>query len=113
MKQIPNALRLWALALLASFVFFGCGKKESAGGGDGKSSDTASSGSASASGAATGSGSGVDAPAGQGDSEAVKAVCDELAKHWVKTGDGWVSEFPSQVSLATGKRAGPESYSRQ
>jgi hypothetical protein len=50
---------------------------------------------------------------GTGDSDAVAASRDELAKHWVSTPDGWISEFPSKVFLATGKRSGPESYYRQ
>lgn len=48
-----------------------------------------------------------------GDAEAVTAVRNELLQRWVQTSDGWISEFPSQVSLMTGKRAGPESYYRE
>lgn len=48
-----------------------------------------------------------------GDAEAVAAVRSEMMKRWVQTADGWISEFPSQVSLMTGQRAGPESYYRE
>jgi hypothetical protein len=50
---------------------------------------------------------------GEGDAEAVKAMNEELAKRWTKTQDGWVSEYPSKTYIATGERAGPESFYRQ
>jgi hypothetical protein len=114
MISTPNSRRLSLLAILASLMVLavgGCKEKESGSQSSGSSSSTSggSSGASSGSGAVTT----ADGISGQGDKEAVQAVCDELAKHWVKTPDGWVSEFPSQVSLATGKRAGPESYYRQ
>jgi hypothetical protein len=112
MNSTPISRRVSIAAILASLMVLGvggCKEKES----------SSSSGSSSGSGSGSGSGStpaavtSADGISGQGDKEAVQAVSDELAKHWVKTADGWVSEFPSQVSLATGKRAGPESYYRQ
>jgi hypothetical protein len=114
MNSIANSRRLWVLAILASSMVLGvggCKEKESAS----KSSDNSSSSGGGSPSAGSGSAAALSADgiAGQGDKEAVQAVCDELAKHWVKTPDGWVSEFPSQVSIATGKRAGPESYYRQ
>jgi hypothetical protein len=60
----------------------------------------------------TGSGSG-DASASKGDPEAVKAVSEELAKHWAKSPNGWTSEYPTKVRLGTGERAGPESFYRE
>lgn len=47
------------------------------------------------------------------DPAAVAAARDEIAKHWVSTPDGWISEFPSHVYIATGKRSDAESYYRQ
>ena len=65
------------------------------------------------SGGASGSKAGNEGISGDGDAEAVAAVRNELLRRWALTSDGWISEFPSQVSLMTGKRAGPESYYRQ
>jgi len=80
----------------------GCGKKESTDGGSG--------GGGASAGAANADPSVIS---GTGDSDAVKALVDELGKHWLKTADGWVSEYPSRVSMMTGERAGPESFYRQ
>ena len=62
---------------------------------------------------ATASKAGSNSISGTGDADAVTAVRNELMKRWVQTSDGWVSEFPSQVTLMTHERAGPESYYRQ
>jgi hypothetical protein len=67
-----------------------------------KSDDTASS-----------SGGSGGASANSGDPEAVKVVQDELDRHWVKAGDGWMSQFPAKTNVFTGQRAGPESMYRQ
>jgi len=42
-------------------------------------------------------GGGASIP-GAGNSEVVNLVRAELEKHWLKTSDGWISEFPSSVS---------------
>ena len=111
MNSILNPQRLSIAAILASLMILGvsgCKEKESA-----SSSSSTSGGSSSGASSGSGAVTTADGITGQGEKEAVQAVCDELAKHWVKTPDGFVSEFPSQVSLGTGKRAGPESYYRQ
>ena len=94
-RPFSNRL-VFALVLLLTLATSSCNKND--GGGS----------------AGASSGNGVDAIAGSGgDRDAVKAVSDELAKRWTKTSDGWISEFPSKVSLLTGQRSGPESYYRQ
>ena len=50
---------------------------------------------------------------GQGDGEAVAFLRQELEKRWLKTPDGWLSEYPAKTYIATGQRAGPESFYRQ
>jgi hypothetical protein len=99
-------VRSAALAVMFALMFSACSKSSDTSG----SSSTGGPPSASAANAA---GDGTSAIAGQGDADAVKAVSDELANHWLKTGDGWISEFPSQTYIATGKRASAESYYRQ
>lgn len=65
------------------------------------------------SGSASASKGGNEAIPGTGDVDAVTAVRNELMKRWVQTPDGWVSEFPSQVTYLTQQRASAESYYRQ
>src|SRR5258708_10550705 len=50
---------------------------------------------------------------GRGAREAVKALCEELSRHWLMPPDGWVSEYPAKTYIASGQRAGPESFYRQ
>jgi len=96
-------IRTSALILVTGLLLLaGCGKDSAS---DSHSSSQSSSGSASK--------VGNEAIAGMGDAEAVAAVRSEMMKRWVQTPDGWISEFPSQVSLMTGQRAGPESYYRE
>ena len=96
-------IRTSALILVTGLLLLvGCGKDSAS---DSHSSSQSSSGSASK--------VGNEAIAGMGDAEAVAAVRSELMKRWVQTSDGWVSEFPSHVSLMTGQRADAESYYRQ
>jgi hypothetical protein len=81
--------------ILASLLCGGCDKHDDSSGGS--SGGSASSGPIS----------------GTGDAGAVAAVKDEIAKRWLATPDGFVSEYPSHVMIATGKRADAESYYRQ
>src|SRR5687767_3547001 len=51
--------------------------------------------------------------AGHGHGDAVKYLRDELDKRWLKSANGWISEYPSKTFIATGERAGPESFYRE
>jgi len=82
--------------------FGGCGKHDAGSGGDSSSADAGA--------AASGGGGPLS---GTGDPAAVKFLCDELRKHWVATPDGFTSEYPSHVYIATGLRADAESFYRQ
>ena len=95
----PLHAGLWAglLVVILVLVVGGCSKKESEGG----------------SGSSAGAASDPAVISGKGDAEAVKALGDELAKRWLRTADGWISEYPAQTYLATGKRAGPDSFYRE
>jgi hypothetical protein len=93
----------FALILVTGLILVaGCNKDSAS---DSRSSSQSSGGSASK--------AGDEAISGMGDAEAVAVVRSEMMKRWVQTSDGWISEFPSQVSLMTGQRAGPESYYRE
>jgi hypothetical protein len=94
--------------MVVLFAFTGCNKDSSSSSG-GSGTASASSGS----GGNGGTASGPDVVSGTGDPDAVKTVQAEIAKRWVYTPDGWLSEFPSHVYIATGKRADAESYYRQ
>jgi hypothetical protein len=91
--------------ILGWSLLAGCGKKDSGGSSTGGSSANGPSGEASAGAPGT--------IGGTGDPDAVNAANAEIAKHWVSTPDGWISEFPSHVYIATGKRSDAESYYRQ
>lgn len=97
MNNFSNA-RFVAILLISGLFFFGGCKKSSEGGGGGSSSSSADA---------------AGAISGTGDIAAVSATRDEIAKRWVATPDGWVSEFPSHIMIGNGKRADAESYYRQ
>src|SRR5436309_2555419 len=90
------------LCIVALVCLAGCkGKDSSTSGRAGEGSTATESGS-------SGSQANAGTPgsiSGEGDAEAVKALTDELKKHWLQTPDGWYSEYPSQVSLLTHQRA--------
>jgi hypothetical protein len=106
MKGVHGSSR-WPSVGIALFLLFaiGCGKKD-AGGSDAKASASPPS---DARAAATPS----DSNAGQENPEAVAALNEELARRWLRTPDGWISEYPAKTNVFTGERAGPESYYRQ
>ncbi len=93
MKHLRCAV---ACALLLAAILGGCSRKDSDGAG--------------------GSSAAANDPtviSGKGDAQAVKALAEELAQRWVRAPEGWVSMYPSQTYLATGKRAGPDSFYRE
>jgi hypothetical protein len=92
------------IALLLLFAV-GCGKKDASG------SDAKTSASPAANAGAAASSS--DSGAGQENPEAVAALNEELARRWLRTPDGWISEYPAKTNVFTGERSGPESYYRQ
>jgi len=92
-----STVRAWLLAAL--LVVAGCGKSGSGG--------------ASASGGSGAAPSENGNLYGTGDPDAVNAVYAELTQRWVQTPDGWVSEFPQHVYIATGQRADAASFYRQ
>ena len=107
MNRSRSTGMLLALLLGAGLlVLSGCPSKDSSEGQSG-------AGKSSGSGSASNQNAASNAIVGEGDGDAVKAVSEELAKHWLKTADGWSSEYPAKTYLATGQRAGPESFYRQ
>ncbi|HSV12843.1 MAG TPA: hypothetical protein VLI90_01190 [Tepidisphaeraceae bacterium] len=94
------------MTAILALLLCGCSKKNSDAGGSSTSGSSAAS-------ASSATGDGTTAITGQGDADAVKAVSDELANHWLKVPDGWISEYPSQTYIATGKRASAESFYRE
>lgn len=107
MAMRASAVVAWVAVILACGMVFcaGCSKTED---------HTADTPSASSTPAANDSPDKDSAamPA-QGDAEAVMAMRQELSRHWVRLPEGWISEYPARIRIATGQRDGPESFYRQ